>query len=597
MPLLKLPSRGLTVITSAVFICFLFTAMFSRLQSRPRLMNTAMSASYVEVREINKNDSAEFRTTKITTAAAKEKDCKPDAISPTEMPSAIHKKQANGRDLHYPLMLYEGFKGFASAKEPRQILGAYEGVANIVSFIWCGKNRLFEFKHMLSVLSALKVQQPLKVNLFYWPGSKPQEDLYNSWLSELKETFFNFKVSKIPHDIQEPVTCADTNHRANTISSLIKSMPYGGIFMDENILLQHPVDQYRKKDTVFFRSDTTTALVIGRNITLSQIIRPMDTISCVSHDQIAGNPRAACLSMEIETLYPRDIMTKSGAFERITRKLFYGSEEVKEPRFSLSDPIPNIGHFYLLGENKISFFIYLSIYSMISVLQVDTVYLHGDYEPTGHFWEKLLKTEKIKFIFCPPMETIFSNTISSDDKFHGKDILSVYFLYLYGGVFIDWDAIFTKPLDDAVRGYEVVLGYDWFIPEESPTFPEVINPGVIAAKPYSVFISMWLEKYKEFGQKGGFYYTGLLVPYKLYERYPETVKLDKKFQVICWKKTCHPPWMEGYNRPAFHSEFNWQNVYSVHFTFPDPHEFYTINDLRNSSSMIAQMGQKVMGWT
>ena len=497
------------------------------------------------------------------------------------------------RDLHYPLMLYEGFD---KNNESSHIVGAYEGAANIVYFVWCGKNRLFEFKHMLAVLSAIKVQQPLRVILYHYPQKPPIEDLYNNWLSELRSTFYNFEVTEIAKEVSEPQSCVDAFQKANSLSELLKTMQYGGIYMDENIILNRAVNRYRHKNVVVLRSNGAPGVVIGKNIPSSDILRPQGASSCTNHNRIAETPAAVCLSMDVDKLYPRDIMTADNAFAQIARTLFYGSKEKKEPHYDLSDPIPNIGHFYLIGENTVNFFIYLSIYSMISVLKVDMVYLHGDIEPNGDYWQRLLETKKVKFVFCPPIQTVFGNAIDPGDKCHGKDILSVYFLYLYGGVFIDWDAIFTRPLDDAIRGYDAVVGYDWFIPDEAPTFPETINPGVLAAKRHSVYMSTWLEKYKDFGKKGSIYYTGLLVPYKLYEHYPETVKLDTKFQVICWQQNCHPPWMPGYTKPNFHSEFDWEQVYSVHFTSPDPHEFSNEKQLRNATTTIGHMGQRVMGW-
>lgn len=452
---------------------------------------------------------------------------------------------------------------------------------------------------MLSVLSAIKVQQPLRVVIYHWPGEPPIEDLYNNWLSELRDTFYNLEITELASDIGKPNSCVDIFQQANYLEAIFKGQQYGGIFMDENVILLRAVNQYRRENFIQLRSNGVPGILIGKAVPAAMMVRPRGAASCVNHQKLNSfqdTSTLLCVSMDIDKLYPRDIMSSDSEFDKVARNLFYGSRDKKEPHYDLSDPIPNIGHFYLIGENAVNFFIYLSIYSMISVLKVDMVYVHGDIEPTGDYWQKLLSTGKTKFVFCPPIQTVFGNAVDPGDKFHGKDILSVYFLYLYGGVFIDWDAIFTRPLDDAVRGYDAVIGYDWFIPDEAPTFPEVINPGVLAAKRHSVFISMWLEKYKDFGKKGGFYYTGLLVPYKLYEHYPETVKLDPKFQVICWQQTCHPPWMTGYTKPSFHSEFDWEQVYSVHFTYPDPREFYGEAQLRNATTMIGHMGQRVMGW-
>jgi len=503
----------------------------------------------------------------------------------------VYIEKPGRRDLHYPIMLYEGF---GKHPESASIVAENEGAANILFYLWCGAGRFFEFKHMLSVLSAIKIQQPIKVMLFHWKDAEPKQDLYNNWLEELQKTFYNFEINEVTSAIPMPADCSDPQQMSSVLSAFLAG--HGGIYMNENVILRHPVNEFRMKSFVLKQTNGYPGVVIARGVSKEELDAPRASTYCVAHNKFQTGSADYCVSMDFAKIYPRDIMTSDSAFDTAARQLFYGSEVKKEPVFDLSNPIPNIGHFYLIGDNFITFFIYLSIASMVNVLKVDAVYVHGDVEPHGDYWTRLLDTGKIKFVYCPPIEKVFGNAIDPGDKFHGKDILSVYFLYIYGGVFIDWDAVFTRPLDDAVRGYDTVLGFDWFIPDEAPAFPEVINPGVLAAKRHSVFISMWLEEYKNFG-KGGFYYTGLLVPYKIYEHYPETVRLDTKFQVICWMDTCHPPWMDGYTNPKFHSEFDWESVYSVHFTYPDPFEFANEIALKNATTMYGRMGQRVMGWS
>jgi len=57
---------------------------------------------------------------------------------------------------------------------------------------------------------------------------------------------------------------------------------------------------------------------------------------------------------------------------------------------------------------------------------------------------------------------------------------------------------------------------------------------------------------------------GLMMPYKLYEQYPELVKIERKLQVICYMLKCHPVFLPGYHNEKIHhlngASFDWKEV-------------------------------------
>jgi len=79
---------------------------------------------------------------------------------------------------------------------------------------------------------------------------------------------------------------------------------------------------------------------------------------------------------------------------------------------------------------------------------------------------------------------------------HITDSWRLDILFKYGGVYIDTDAIFVRPLSKELRAYDVVLNYDW--PGWHPPFPDIVQNGIIVAKPGAQFLELWLVLYSIF---------------------------------------------------------------------------------------------------
>lgn len=80
----------------------------------------------------------------------------------------------------------------------------------------------------------------------------------------------------------------------------------------------------------------------------------------------------------------------------------------------------------------------------------------------------------------------------------------------------------------------------------------------------SEFLRKSLMKFKTYNPDGDWYYNGLMMPYKLYEQYPELVKIERKLQVICYNFKCHPVFLPGYHDEKVHhlngASFDWKEV-------------------------------------
>jgi len=63
----------------------------------------------------------------------------------------------------------------------------------------------------------------------------------------------------------------------------------------------------------------------------------------------------------------------------------------------------------------------------------------------------------------------------------------------YGGVYMDTDAIFVRPLSKELRAYDVVLSYSFS--DQYPPFPDIINCGIAVSKPGARFWELQLVWY------------------------------------------------------------------------------------------------------
>jgi len=110
-----------------------------------------------------------------------------------------------------------------------------------------------------------------------------------------------------------------------------------------------------------------------------------------------------------------------------------------------------------------------------------------------------------------------------------SDLIRVDLMIKYGGVYTDTDAIWVKPLSTAERRYDAVASFDWV--DWSWPFPDSVNFGVSYGKRTAPFWRIFRESMRRLRNDiHGF--TGVMMPYKLLEKYPHLLRIDRHLQVI-----------------------------------------------------------------
>ena len=98
----------------------------------------------------------------------------------------------------------------------------------------------------------------------------------------------------------------------------------------------------------------------------------------------------------------------------------------------------------------------------------------------------------------------------------------------YGGIYSDVDVIWTRAPSLAMRSYEAVASFDWA--NSYKPYPNYINLGVSMGQRGSRFWRLFRDSMKNF-RDDIFGFNGLLQPYKVYERHPDTIRMDDHLQV------------------------------------------------------------------
>ena len=254
-----------------------------------------------------------------------------------------------------------------------------------------------------------------------------------------------------------------------------------------------------------------------------------------------------------------------------------------------------------IGGGRMDFLFYLSLLSKLFVLKVDVVYIHGDMPPKGEYWEKLKQNkrifDRIKFITRPPPYRIYQGEIEWYYRALMSDLIRVDIMIKYGGIYTDTDAIWTKPLSHEDRGYDAVASFDWV--DWSYPYPDSVNFGLSYGKRNAPFWRIFRNSMRRLhNDVHGF--TGVMMPYKLLEKYPHLLRIDKHLMAICYQQKCHPTYIADYhnetnNHVTTNSIPNWrEDLNALHWTHPNPSEYANETTLMAATGMFADVGRFVL---
>ena len=316
---------------------------------------------------------------------------------------------------------------------------------------------------------------------------------------------------------------------------------------------------------------------------------PDDSTFCATVDKNSDSSDERCYVLN-SPLSPADEFDTETHFAELVRKLLYNSIEKKEPKSILPGTIPKIVHYVWFGSKEMDFMMFLSMLSTLFILNPEKVYIHTDGELKGGYYKRILKDPRVILVHREKPFSIYGHKVIYTQ--HRSDIVRAECLLRYGGIYMDWDVLWLKSPDDIIkRGYDVIANFDHI---QQGSFPNTINLGVLMAKPKATFIKRWQDALSNYKSED-FLYNAVELPYKIYEKYPQYIKIEKHLQVMCFRLKCHPTFQKDFKNFMEEQPFDWRtDVYSIHFTFPDPPELSNESACRNGTGRFAEIGQFIL---
>lgn len=472
-------------------------------------------------------------------------------------------------------------------------------VPPIIHIFWCEAS-YFTYTHYLSVLAAFKIIKPSILNLHVLALPHKDSDGYYQFLDDLKRDLPPLLIKQL----QDRKLC-DGNSRDKLKSILALIGEEGGIAIDASIVLVPSATISSKllseKLSIGQHHATKEPVVVFLQPQLykglsqvDQLVSLSSLFDCSKSENFALNVKPVCVFLSHE-IFPTMILEgKPLHLSSLLRWVGYGSAAELVPKMSNEEIVPNIVHYVWLGKRKLKFFAYLSVLSAVYVLKAEAVYVHGDYEPEGELWQQIKLEPQVKFIVRKFPTAVFGEPIVKFAS-HGSDYLRGDLLLRYGGVYADWDVIFLKEMPFDMKRYNTTANVDW---PKTGAFPDVFNLGVLVAAPGAPFLRHFLESYRWY-LDAHWSYNAIHIPYKVYEKVPSLLNVDRHLQILCARHKCHATWLKDYKSTSVDhlgtGAVDWtKDAMAIHWTYPDPPEFENMEALLQGTSAPAKIGQMVV---
>jgi hypothetical protein len=239
-----------------------------------------------------------------------------------------------------------------------------------------------------------------------------------------------------------------------------------------------------------------------------------------------------------------------------------------ELKFTQGPAIPKkIYYLFGLDENFIdkpfSFYNYLCILSAKVTNPTYEITIFYKHRPQNIHFDKLASFCNLVQLDQNPPFTPEQN--SSLDKVgfayyeHWCDLMRLYILYNYGGIYLDVDVVCTKPFDTLLP-HKMVMGQEQVRHKDIPYKKVIIGlcNAVILCEPQSPFIKKWIDEYFIEYKSNWWDYNSIQVPQLIAKKNPKLIYVQPYTSFFKFSYDC-----EGYlNLLEYNSDIT--NCYCIH---------------------------------
>ncbi|KAK2184067.1 hypothetical protein NP493_285g03034 [Ridgeia piscesae] len=208
--------------------------------------------------------------------------------------------------------------------------------------------------------------------------------------------------------------------------------------------------------------------------------------------------------------------------------------------------VPNIVHFIWFHHPlEFKFRTYLTYLSVYKFIKPHYILLHGDVTPTGYWWNRTVAdVPNIYHVHVDDKKSMFGQNFAYPSQH--SDVLRLYVILDYGGIYLDHDAIVVKSFNP-LRKFDLTIG------RESDYS---LNGGVMLGRQGAPFLQLWLETYRSPNlnlKKWG--YDSVRMAHHIWEYFPHLVHVEET-------SLAHPNYLDPQN--YYRDPYDWSGNYAVH---------------------------------
>ncbi|OWF40609.1 hypothetical protein KP79_PYT04486 [Mizuhopecten yessoensis] len=236
--------------------------------------------------------------------------------------------------------------------------------------------------------------------------------------------------------------------------------------------------------------------------------------------------------------------------------------------------VPNLAHYIWFNIKTMSFYHFLSFMS-VHLFQAPCVILVHGHLPGGPYWRYLVRVvPNIIHVATNPPSTFNGKSIVSME--HKSDLVRLFVLKEYGGIYFDIDSVLLRSLD-SIRNHSVTMSLEYW---------SNLSNGLILAEPDAKFTRMWISKYREYTYDPEFYFEySLFVPTKIARLHPKWIHVEHM-------TFCSP---NGENRnQIFEGNYDWGKNFALHLYIRFYKKEHSCADVRKLNTTIGAVARFVI---
>jgi len=195
---------------------------------------------------------------------------------------------------------------------------------------------------------------------------------------------------------------------------------------------------------------------------------------------------------------------------------------------NISDSVPNIVHMiYFQGPKSrdFSYINYLAVRAAKEVQNPDKLYMYYNEEPKDNpHWEAIKPFVAMVKIDSP---ADYQGVSLNEWPQYQADVVRLQKLYEEGGIYLDTDAILTKPLNTFMNNGLTMCGHVAGFSKEAGHEVDSIPVSTIIAKPKSEFIRIWLDELADGLKSDIWAWHAVALPVKIYKEHSDLLTLEE----------------------------------------------------------------------